>query len=496
VKVTLISTYLDTIAEGLRGLSSFIKSKGYECEMIFLPDYKALLNYDPQFGRPYEQSLMDDVVQACSDSDVVGIGVMSNFFDHAVQLSENLRKNLAAPVIWGGIHPTVAPDESLNYCDMVCVGEGEYAMLNLLRAMEQKRDYHSIKNLWFKTNGALQKNQLEPLIFDLDSLPFQDYDYETHYTASKDGKRLLRMTYEIQKDQIVNGMHICDGLCVYQTITTRGCPHACAYCCHSALRKLSRNQKALRRRSTENVIQELEHTKQRMPYVELVLFADESMPAMPDRRLKHFCEEYKRKIGLPFFVQVSPPFMTETKIDYLVDAGMRCVQMGIQTGSEEVNRVYYHRHISNDEVRKGAELLNKHKDRICPPVYDIILDNPYETREDVLKTVRLLIELPRPYVIQFFSLTFYPGTEIYERAKADGIIKNVRNMVYRKHYHAFEKSFLNFLVLGAHHGLPRPLMKFLSNRSVAGVLDQKCLRWFWRLAHKFLKSLKRLVDHH
>lgn len=496
MKVTLISPYLDIIAQGLRCLSSFIKSKGYECEMIFLPDYKALLSYDPQFGRPYEQSLMDDVVQTCSDSDVVGICVMSNFFDRVVQLSENLRKNLDAPVIWGGIHPTVSPEESLNYCDIACVGEGEYAMLNLLRAMEQKRDYRDTKNLWFKTNGAVQKNQLEPLILDLDSLPFQDYDYESHYTAAKDGKRLLRMTYEIQKDQIVNGLRICGGLCVYQTITTRGCPHACAYCCHSALRKLSPGQKILRRRSTENVIQELQQVKERMPYVKLFLFADESMPAMPEQRLKEFCEAYKRTIGLPFFVQVSPPFMTEAKMDYLVDAGMRCAQMGIQTGSEEVNRVYYNRNISNDEVRRGAKLLNKHKDSTCPPIYDIILDNPYETREDVLKTVRLLMELPRPFAVQFFSLTFYPGTEIYERAKADGIIKDERSTVYRKHYHAFEKSFLNFLVMGAHYGFPKPLMKLLSSEFVAKILDQKCLRWFWRLVHKSLKSLKRLLKGH
>jgi len=122
MKVTLISPYLDTIAQGLRCLSSFIKSKGYECEMIFLPDYKALLSYDPQFGRPYEQSLMDDVVQTCSASDVIGICVMSNFFDRAVQLSENLRKNIEAPLIWGGIHPTVRPEDSLNYCDIVCIG--------------------------------------------------------------------------------------------------------------------------------------------------------------------------------------------------------------------------------------------------------------------------------------------------------------------------------------------------------------------------------------
>jgi len=493
MKVTLISPYLDVIALGIRGISSFLKKHGYQCELIFLPDHEALLRDQPQFERAYPQSLVDDVVEACSESQIVGVSVMSNYFDRSVQLSEAIRRNLGIPVIWGGIHPTVLPEDSLNHCDIVCVGEGEYPMLNLVRAMEQKRDYWQVRGLWFKKDGKVIKNALEPLILDLDSLPFQDFDYRDHYTVTKDGMHLVRMDYAKQKELFVNGLRLGKGLCFYQTMTTRGCPHACSYCCNWAFRKLFPGQKVLRRRSTENVMQELEQVKEKMSYIELIAFSDDSLTAVPGNELREFCEEYKKRIGLPFFCLVSPPTVTEEKVEYLVDAGMHCIEMGIQSGSERTNRLY-NRAITNEQVLKAARILNRYADRIFPPIYDVILDNPYETREDVLKTIRLLLELPRPYVIQFFSLTFYPGTVLWEKGKQDGLITDEVNMVYRKYYHAFEKSYLNFLVLACHNRFPIPLLRLLSNRLVATVLDQRWLGWFWQLVYRALVALRRMLS--
>ncbi|MBN1593700.1 MAG: B12-binding domain-containing radical SAM protein [Candidatus Coatesbacteria bacterium] len=492
MKVTLISPYLDVIALGIRGISSFLKANGHECELIFLPDHKSLLKDDPHFEERYPDGLMEDVVQACSESDVVGVSLMSNYFDRAAQITKSIKAELKAPVVWGGIHPTVIPDDCLNHCDIVCVGEGEYPMLNLVRAMEKKEDIRGIKGFFFKENGKVIRNELEPLLLDLDSLPFQDFDYVDHYTIGKDGKSLVRMDYEIQKDLFVNGLRLGKGLCFYQTMTTRGCPHACSYCCNYAFRKLFPGQKILRRRSDENVMQELELVKEKMPYIELIAFSDDSMTAVTEQVMKEFCEEYKRRIDLPFFVLVSPPTVTEKKCEYMVDAGMHVVEMGIQSGSDSTNKMY-RRSISNEQVVRAAEILNIHRDRIYPPVYDVILDNPFEVRSDVLKTIRLLLELPQPYIIQFFSLTFYPGTELWDRARKEGIVEDAIENVYRKYYHEFKKSFLNFLVLAIHNRLPKPLIRILSNSTVAAILDSKPLKPFWKLAYRLLTGLKRLM---
>ena len=190
MKVTLISPYLDAMALGLRGLSSFLKEQGVECEMIFLPDYKSLLRDEPDFVKRFPDSLLDDVVHACAESDLVGISLMSNYFDRGLYLTRAIKSALKVPVVWGGIHPTLAPEASLDYCDIVCVGEGELPMLNLARAMERKQEIRSIRGLWFKDDGKVIMNEPEPLILDLDALPFQDFDFKDHYSVDEAGEHL------------------------------------------------------------------------------------------------------------------------------------------------------------------------------------------------------------------------------------------------------------------------------------------------------------------
>ena len=62
---------------------------------------------------------------------------------------------------------------------------------------------------------------------------------------------------------------------------------------------------------------------------------------------------------------------------------------------------------------KAAHAINKFRDSLLP-LYDFIIDNPYETDEDIIKTLRLILTLPRPYGIMVFSLAFYPGSELYD----------------------------------------------------------------------------------
>ena len=67
---------------------------------------------------------------------LVGITLMTQYYDAGVQISQRLKAKIKAPIIWGGIHPTVRPEESLNHADIVCIGEGEMALLELIQKME------------------------------------------------------------------------------------------------------------------------------------------------------------------------------------------------------------------------------------------------------------------------------------------------------------------------------------------------------------------------
>ena len=424
MKITLISPTSDIQAFGIRTLSSCLKQKGYEVQLIFLPR---------QFTNPYEEKTLNELVELSRDSHLIGISLMTNFFDNVVQITKRLKEDLNAPILWGGIHPTIRPEECLNYVDMVCVGEGEKTLLELADKIKDKKDFYDIQGMWFN-NKEIIKNKLRPLIQDLDSLPFPDYDNKTHYILDKES--ICKMDDSLLHKYLRE---------TYITMPTRGCPFQCTYCCNNVFHKIYPNQNLLRRRSIDNIINELMEIKDRFPFIKYIKFDDDAFFIYSVEQIKEFSEKYKNKIGLPLLIaELSPLTFSEEKFSLLVDGGLKDIRMGIQSGSENTKKLYK-RNYSNQQIENVIKIINKFKDKINPPSYDIILDNPLETDENLIETLMFLTKLPTPFGLGIFSLTFYPETELYEIAKRKGIIKNDLEDVYRKYYHSCKKTYLNKL---------------------------------------------------
>jgi hypothetical protein len=107
------------------------------------------------------------------------------------------------------------------------------------------------------------------------------------------------------------------------------------------------------------------------------------------------------------------------------------------------------------------------------------MDNPYETLDDQLETARLLSRLPKPFRLSTFSLTFFPGTELYDRAHADGIVRDDVEDVYKKCYlkssHVEGLSFADLLIMNSPF-MPGWLTRLLANKRVAGAASNKLVR--------------------
>ena len=126
--------------------------------------------------------------------------------------------------------------------------------------------------------------------------------------------------------------------------------------------------------------------------------------AIPKRTLQEFAYKWKQEIDLPFaVVGLIPSFVKEDKFEILVDAGMNRVRMGVQSGSDKILE-FYQRPNKPGLIHNAASIISKFKKYIIPPVYDIILDNPIEDKQDVLDTLHLLYNMPRPFTLQIFSL--------------------------------------------------------------------------------------------
>lgn len=150
MKIILISPYLDIWSFGIRTLSACLKKEKCDVQLIFLPRFFS--NLSEHFTSRFEDKTLDEVVEISRGADLIGISLMTNYFDNVIQITQRIKKDLNIPVLWGGIHPTIRPRECLDHADMVCLGEGEESVLELVRKMKDGQNYHDVQNIWFKNN--------------------------------------------------------------------------------------------------------------------------------------------------------------------------------------------------------------------------------------------------------------------------------------------------------------------------------------------------------
>lgn len=490
MKVTLISPYPDITSFGVRTLSAYLKKHGHTTQLIFLPDpYGDNLVHGVQ---RYEDRVLDEVASLCRNSYLIGITVMTNFFDGAVQITKKLKNRFDTPIIWGGVHATIRPEECLEYADMVCIGEGEDVLLELVNKISRGEYYLDTMNLWGKAEGKVVKNPLSPLPHDLDIYPLPDYGMEDHH-AMVNG-RIVPLTHEITESFLKKGT-VSNYLrkTGYQTMTSRGCPYSCAYCINDTIRKMYGGKK-LRWRSVSHVMEELMWVKMNMPYVDYIWISDDEFMARKLDDLREFCQEYKKKIGLPFSCLVSPLTVTEEKMALLVDAGLVYVQMGIESGSARMQELFNRKNMDNARMMKAITIINKFKDTMYPPSYDFLVDVPFEADEDKIENLRFISEIPKPYRLQPFTLILYPGTKLYEMAKQRGLITDERLEIYSKTYTMREPNYLNLLITLSKGGkFPSPLLKVLISSSIVAVLNGKLLRPLFKFLYIGMRNSYHFV---
>jgi len=489
MKIALISPYPDITAFGPRTISAFLRANGHETRLFFLPD--PLGDELLADVERYPAAVLDELAGLCADCDLVGVSLMTNYFDNAEQITRRLRQSLAAPIVWGGVHPTIRPAECIELADFVCVGDGEEAILELAERLERGGDVAAIQNIWARKDGQVAQNPVRPLSQDLDAYPAPDYSHQDHYVL-RDG-RIVPLTPAITRELLTSGsVSRLLGKTGYQTMTGRGCPHKCTYCINDAVKRLYGPKGYLRWRSTEHVMRELEEVKRDMPFVGFIWISDDAFFGRKLESIKEFCAAYKTRVGLPFTCLASPLTMSMEKMEALIDAGLIYLQMGVQTGSPRIQELFNRKAMGNEKMLAAMRVINAFQDKMFPPNYDFILDTPYETREDKRQSVRFIADIPKPFKLQPFSLVLYPGTRLHDMAVADGFIGDERREVYTKSYTMRRPDYFNLLILLAKGGhFPSALLRLLSSRPAAAVFGSKAAKPCVRLVFEGLRLAKR-----
>lgn len=441
--VVFISVYSDIQCYNIRRLSAFLKNKGFTTRTIFMPQ---------PFSKPYSENAINQLINLSRDSSLICLSFMSNYWDNAIQITNAIKKRLNTPIIWGGVHPTVRPKECLDVVDMIGIGEGDDTLAMLIdKIKKNETNYSNIPNIYYKKSGKMFKNKLQ--IFDrVDEIPIPDLDLIEHYVLF--GDKIQKMTINLFR---------CFYGEDYVIQCTFGCPYGCAYCCNNLYNKLFGFK--FRKRKMEHVMNELKYIKNKFPFINRVRIDDDHFFGYTKKELEFFRDNYKKYIKLPLYIVGGHPFTIKKDIMQIcVDAGMYRIRMGIQTGSENTKKLF-NRRISNDTILEACKIINSFKG--LEPTYDIILDTPWEKEEDIIETLKLILKIPFPYSLAIFSMTFFPGTELFEKAVSDGIIRDIKKEAYRKNYASLRGTDLNALFpLFANRRIPKSFKRFLLKKKV------------------------------
>lgn len=447
-KVTLIelSTY-NTEAIGARILASVAAREGFDRDVIFMCGDNEYNPTDTEIRSVYGQGAVDQILEIATGSSLVGVSFFTNYYNGAVQLTNAIKNRLGIPVIWGGVHTTACPDDSLKHADIVCMGEGDGSFAELLSRIKAGAPIHDVRGMWFRKNGDMVKNPWRELEPDLDKIPFQDYNFEGQYFYNKLKGAVQPLRYD--DFRMLSGH-------AYNTMMTRGCPSVCSFCYNSTWRD-KYGGRYVRSRSVDNMIAELTQIKERFPFIKLVMFADDNFFAKSGKVFDEFAEKYPKQVGLNFWAQITPNSVNERRVEKAAIAGLRSISMGVQTASGKIRKIFDRSDVNNEQILDATRALGriykkyKHQD-MQPPAYDFILDTYWEDKSDARQNLELILEFPKPYTLHLASLVPYPGSKIYDRVKAENLIKDEMREIYHrpfmdKNMVGLCRTFVNLLMV-------------------------------------------------
>ena len=253
---------------------------------------------------------------------VVGITMTSLYLPYIRATARLVKEEYGLPILGGGYHPSLMPDETLDMDDIdaVCLGDGEFATEEYLNALEGGRSIEGIEGIWGKENGEIIKNPRRMLNQDIDSLPIQDYDL---WDDLDEYLYFMELLY---------------------FIGTRGCPFNCTYCSEYPMKRLFPGR-YFRQRNPEAYAQEIgvQWEKYRGRGMRLAHTFDPVFTV--DRKwLERFCVEYAR-LGLadklPYSVFTRADTVDEDKVRMLAETNCKVIRIGIEAGNPRIRNEIY-----------------------------------------------------------------------------------------------------------------------------------------------------------
>ena len=335
--------------------------------------------------------------------DIIGLSAVSEQFYDVKELAKELKKITNVPLILGGIHITVKPEDLLKTAfDIGILGEGEKVFLNLMNLYNKKGKFNSgnlnkIKGICYKEKNKLEINCREELIEPLDSIP----------PIARD---LLKMKeFYLIPGRIGTKVGIKGSI-----MTSRGCPYHCVYCGSNSLFN------KVRWHSPEYVVDEIELLNKKYGIKHISIYDDLSIANRPRfKKIVELLEEKNLNKKVDFEIYARANLIDDEICSLLKRMNAQTICFGFESGSDKVLKYLKKNTVTVEQGIKAIELCKKYNLYI---VGYIMIGNPEETEEDLQKSFDFMTN-PGIDLVQVYQTTPLPGTELWTYAIKNKIIK-------------------------------------------------------------------------
>lgn len=320
------------------------------------------------------------------EPNVCGISLYTTQLLSSYRIISHIKRLLpSCKIVVGGPHAAALPEHTMQECpfiDFLVYGEGEITFTELLNSLQEGKNYHTIKGLFYRVDGNVRKNVPQSYIKDLDTLPFPAWD------LIKD----FRYCYD--KVTIGNKVGV--------LVSSRGCPYKCAFCNKAVFGT------TYRRRSPKNVVAEIEYQISTLGINE-IYFVDDLF--VFDRKWleEFYLEKKKRRIKIPWKCLGRVDQLELKDYEKMQRNGCFLVQFGVESGNDEVLRDIK-KGITISQVKKAFE--NARATGLSTAGY-FIFGHRKDTYDTAWETFKLATEL-NPDFAHFFILVPFPGTTVYQ----------------------------------------------------------------------------------
>jgi radical SAM superfamily enzyme YgiQ (UPF0313 family) len=398
MKVLLVFTNIRTLIQQIYptefgALVAWLKPRGHDIEVVVVNRESQIRNI-----KKVMDSFKPDLVG------FTGISAQFPYVKRCIELTRRWDKKIS--ILAGGKHATLRPEDylALPEVEAVCVGEGEIAFEEFLKARSEGRGPEGIPGWWYHKDGVIIQGPKVTFIEDHDSLPYMD-----------------RGIIDYQENIDTNS----------QTVTTimgRGCPWSCTFCSNARLRERGTGTYT-RNRSVPNLLGDIEQLSRKYRFSYLY-FRDDTFTW--DRQwAAQWCEEYPKNFSYPFEILTRSDCLDDDLLKMLADAGCANIWLGLDSGNAHIREKVLRKKVSVDKM---TQMTDRMLELGITPTITNMVGLPYETEETIMDSVRANRRIHHRVVAmsqgtgtgpKVFTFSPFPGTELYELSEKEGWLKPI-----------------------------------------------------------------------